>query len=137
LYKSIPPDELGMSVRNYPGTLVNIQRAPEAGEADRLEESAGKGIADFTAHNDDLEDMLALMTLLDHVAGVSNTNMHLLLASGGTARVLVPFPPEWRWMTGEESPWFPGFRVYRQKPGGDWNEAFEQLRADLMASFVT
>ena len=36
---------------------------------------------------------------------------------------------------GDESPWFPGFRVYRQDPDGDWDDAMERLRNDLLASF--
>ena len=59
--------------------------------------------------------MLALLALLDDYVGVSNTNMHLRAGVNRTAKVLVPAPPEWRWMAeGKESPWFPGFTVYRQ-----------------------
>jgi len=32
---------------------------------------------------------------------------------------------------GEHSPWFPGFRIYRQAPDGDWKSAMEQLAQDL------
>jgi hypothetical protein len=60
--------------------------------------------------------------------------MHLRAAVGKTARVLVPRPAEWRWtMVGDESPWFPGFRVYRQGPDGDWSEALARLARDLRA----
>ena len=46
----------------------------------------------------------------------------------------VPWPAEWRWMAaGHASPWYPGFRVYRQQPDGDWNEALTRLRGDLAA----
>ena len=82
--------------------------------------------------NDDLEQMLALLSLIDEYVGVSNTNMHLRAAVGKTARVLVPSPPEWRWMAeGRESPWFPGFSVYRQGYEGDWTQALAQLESDL------
>jgi hypothetical protein len=69
---------------------------------------------------------------VDDYIGVSNTNVHLRAGTGRSARVLVPGPPEWRWMIhGEESPWFPGFRIYRQAPDGDWSEALARLAADL------
>jgi len=85
--------------------------------------------------NEDLEEMLALLTALDDYLGVSNTNMHLRAGIGRTARVLVPWPAEWRWMAaGHASPWYPGFRVYRQQPDGDWNEALTRLRGDLAAT---
>jgi hypothetical protein len=62
--------------------------------------------------------------------------MHRRAETGRTARVLVPCPPEWRWMaTGDESLWFPGFRVYRQGPDGDWSGALARLTQELVAEF--
>ena len=59
----------------------------------------------------------------------------LRAVAGKTARVLVPAPPEWRWMAeGKESPWFPGFRVYRQEYDGSWDTAFTELAVDLKKS---
>ena len=135
LHKSIPLEGLGAAVRGLNGTLVALQRFPEAGELERLAALAGRPVHDLTALNEDLEAMLALMALLDDYVGVSNTNMHLRAGAGRTAKVLVPQPPELRWMaSGNESPWFPGFRVYRQKPDGIWNEALARLASDLSAT---
>ena len=134
LSKEIPLEMLGAAVRGYDGTLVALQRNPEPGELKRLVELAGQPVHDFTALNDDLEAMLATLALIDDYAGVSNTNMHLRAAAGRTARVLVPQPPEWRWMAaGDESPWFPGFGIYRQGTDGDWAAAFTRLARDLTA----
>ena len=92
-------------------------------------------VHDFSALNDDLEDMLALLGLIDDYVGVSNTNMHLRAGVGGRARVLVSNPPEWRWMTdGETSPWFPGYKVYRQAVTGDWSGALVTLTHDMLYS---
>jgi hypothetical protein len=67
---------------------------------------------------------------------VSNTNKHLPAGAGRTARALVPRPSEWRWMAaGDESPWFPGFRIYRQSLDDDWTAALWRLQADLLATF--
>ncbi len=132
--KEIPLEMLGAAVRGLNGTLVALQSNPEPGEVERLAELAGQPVHDLTALNDDLEAMLATLALIDDYAGVSNTNMHLRAAAGRTARVLVPQPPEWRWMAaGDESPWFPGFRIYRQDSDGDWSAAFSRLARDLMA----
>jgi len=63
---------------------------------------------------------------------VSNTNMHIRAGLQKTARVLVPFPPEFRWMNeGDRSPWFPGFQLYRQPPGRDWRDVLHSLRSDI------
>ncbi len=32
---------------------------------------------------------------------------------------------------GDDSPWFPGCRVYRQRVDGDWGAAFQALTKDL------
>lgn len=134
LHKAIPLEGLGAALRNGNGTLVALERIPQAGEIERLAELSGKQVHDFTPLNEDLEAMLALLALLDDYVGVSNTNMHLRAATGRTAKVLVPQPPQWRWMAaGNESPWFPGFRVYRQGCDGDWSNALEHLARDLMA----
>jgi tetratricopeptide (TPR) repeat protein len=138
LFKEIPPIELAGALRGTRGTLVSVQRNPHAGETARLATLAGRPVHDLSVINDDLEEALALISVLDEYVGVSNTNMHLRAAAGKTARVLVPWPAEWRWLVaGDESPWFPGFRIYRQGPNGDWSNALERLRGDLLAAHGT
>lgn len=103
------------------GTLLSIQRMPRPGETESLARAAGRPVADFSAWNEDLEDMLALLDCVDDYLAVSNTNVHLLAGLGRTATVFVPFPPEWRWMAaGDASPWFPGFRIIRQRADERW-----------------
>jgi tetratricopeptide (TPR) repeat protein len=132
LYKEVPLDELGTCLSASRGTLISLQRNPEPGETAHIAARATQAVHDWSSLNDDLEDMLALLKLLDEYVGVSNTNMHLCAAVGTTARVLVPHPPEWRWMLeGEISPWFPDFRIYRQTPDHGWGPALEALRKDL------
>ena len=75
--------------------------------------------------------MLALLSLLDEYIGVSNTNMHLIAGLAKPAKVLIPFPPEFRWMEKGRSPWFPNFSLYRQDKSGSWDKAFEELENDL------
>jgi len=88
--------------------------------------------------NEDLEGMVALLTVIDEYVGVSNTNMHLRAGVCASARVLVPRPPEWRWMAhGRASPWFPGFTVYRQAERGDWSAAMAALQQDLVARWAS
>ncbi len=135
LYKETPKERLAETLRGLPGTVLILQRHPQPGEIEAFREALGRPAHDLSAVNEDLEDMLALLSLVDEYVGVSNTNMHLRAGLGKTARVLVPHPPEWRWMAeGEESPWFRGFAVYRQGMDRDWNGAFERLKQDLFRS---
>ena len=133
LFKQIPLQQLSATLRGIAGTFLALQRHPEPGEIEHLSACIGKPVHDLTALNEDLEAMLALLALIDDYIGVSNTNMHLRAGVGKTARVLVPCPAEWRWMSaGEESLWFPGFRIYRQTSHGDWDGALKKLSGDLL-----
>ncbi len=135
LVKKIAPAELATAVAVWPGSIAILQRAPEDGEVAQLRGLIGRPVLDLSALNEDLEQMLALLLLLDEYIGVSNTNMHLRAGLGLNARVLVQNPPEWRWMDrGTDSPWFPGFRVYRQDRDAGWRDAFSELSADLCAA---
>jgi hypothetical protein len=133
LSKEIDPDRLAAALDGVPGTVVVLQRHPRPEELERLTKRLGRSPVDRSALNDDLEEMVALLAALDEHVGVSSTNMHLAAGAGETARVLVPYPPEWRWMEeGDESPWFPGFEVYRQSIQRSWDEALARLRSDLL-----
>jgi Tfp pilus assembly protein PilF len=135
LFKEIPPELLGRAIRGWPGTLVSVQRAPAPDELRALREASGKEVHDLSAVNDDLREALAVLAALDDYVAVSNTNIHLRAGLGRTARVLVPSPPEWRWMRGDGgSPWFPGFSVYRQPVSRDWSAPLARLREDLFTS---
>ena len=136
LFKEIPLAKLARALGPVSGTVISLQRNPKETENSVLSKLAGKPVHDLSELNADLESMLALLALLDDYVGVSNTNTHLRATVGKTARVLVPHPVDWRWMiSGNESPWFPGFRVYRQGPDGDWELALGRLRGDLLAAF--
>jgi len=109
-----------------------LQREPTAEELAEFERGARRAVHDLSDLNEDLEGMLALLSLLDDYVGVSNTNMHLRAGVGRPARVLVPQPPEWRWLNvGRESFWFPGFTVYRQAIDRSWTAALQELADDL------
>lgn len=136
LYKECPLPTLAAVLRQLRTTFVVIQRQPQRAEITGLAELLDRPLHDFSILNENLEQMLALLSLLDDYVGVSNTNMHLRAAVGKAARVLVPAPPEWRWMAeGKESPWFPDFTVYRQGYDGSWAEPFGMLRADLETTY--
>ena len=132
LAKEIDPAQLGRALAGIPATFVSVQRGPRADEMQALGSALGATVHDFSSVNSELDDMLALMGLVDEYAGVSNTNTHLRAGVGLSARVLVPWPPEWRWTRDlERSPWFPEFPLYRAGAGDDWSDALAQLRADL------
>lgn len=135
LFKEAPIEKFADALRDVPGTLLALQRHPEAGEIDTLADKVGRPVHDLTTLNDDLEAMLALVGAIDDYVCVSNTNVHLRDAAGRASRILTPNPPEFRSMAeGRESPWSPGTRLYRQDIDGGWDDAFAELAQDLRAA---
>ena len=132
LSKEIEPRLLGQALRGWRGTLVAVQRNPLPAEAAALSDAAGVPVHDFSAANSNLVEMAALLGCLDDYVAVSNTNVHLFAGLGRKGRVLVPQPPEYRWMhEGDASPWFPGFALYRQPVSRDWSAPLARLREEL------
>jgi ADP-heptose:LPS heptosyltransferase len=74
---------------------------------------------------------------MDLVISVDTSVAHLAGALGKTTWVLLPFVPEWRWLTDrEDSPWYGSVRLIRQKSGGDWHAVFERVAADLRVELL-
>lgn len=122
LSKDLPPASLGQRLRARRATWISVQRLPAAGEREALSAALGAPVHDASRANAELEDILALISVVDDYVGVSNTNTHLRAGTGGPMRVLVPHPPEWRWgLSGERSPWFPTAIVERQQIDGRWD----------------
>ena len=122
LSKEIPPALLGQRLRGEHATWISVQRAPRPGEREALEQALGAPVHDASSANDDLEEILALVSAADDYVGVSNTNTHLRAGIGGAMRVLVPHPPEWRWgLEGRSASWFPSASLHRQRPNGMWD----------------
>jgi hypothetical protein len=134
LTKALAPQLLGGALRGWPGTVIVLQRGARPGELAQFAAAFQGRFHDLSKLGDDLPGLLAVLAALDDYVGVSNANVHFLAGLGKTARVLVPYPGEWRWMRRPgPSPWFPGFAVYRQARSRDWTAALECLRTDLFS----
>ncbi len=132
LYKEIDLDLLAGTLADVPGTVLVLQRKPRPGEIERFAARLDRPVHDLSAVNEQLEVMLALLSLIDEYVAVSNTNVHLRAGAGRISRVLIPHPPDWRWMAAGRSPWYPDIPTYRQAPGGGgWGDALAALGRDL------
>jgi tetratricopeptide (TPR) repeat protein len=132
LFKEAPIDEMAAALRSAEGTFLALQRNPGDGEIDAFAAALGRPLHDLSGVNDDLEEVLALVAAIDAYVCVSNSNVHLREAAGRSSHVLLPNPPEFRWMAaGDESPWFPGTVIYRQDKKGGWAPAMAALKGDM------
>lgn len=138
LFKSVPLDALLDVLAPLPVDLVILQRQASSDELAYVTERVGANrVLDASRDDNDLPDLLALLSLLDGLVGVSNTNVHLAAGLDKLLYTLVPLPYEFRWQTrGNTSPWFPGSKVYRQQREGGWEAPLRQLQSDLQQRFA-
>ncbi|MFN7306396.1 MAG: glycosyltransferase family 9 protein, partial [Acetobacteraceae bacterium] len=67
----------------------------------------------------DFADTAALISALDLVIAVDTSVAHLAAALGKQVWLMLPFTPDLRWLLGrDDSPWYPGVRLFCQtRPG--------------------
>lgn len=118
--------------------VVILQRKPQLDELAWVQAQLGSSrCMDASAFDQDLSELMALLSTLDGLVGVSNTNVHLMAALGKGGDILVPAPSEFRWQeTGSVSSGFVNFRVWRQDQDGDWAPALAALQAGLKAKYT-
>ena len=79
------------------------------------------------------DDTVALISNVDLIISVDTSVAHLSASLGKDTFVLLPFSPDWRWMTDRnDSPWYPTVKLFRQESFGDWDCVFEKLRLEML-----
>ena len=77
-------------------------------------------------------DTAAILKNLDLVVTSDTSLAHLAGGLGVPVWLALPDPPDWRWMlSGDESPWYPTMRLFRQTELGNWEEVFQRIAAAL------
>jgi tetratricopeptide (TPR) repeat protein/glycosyltransferase involved in cell wall biosynthesis len=81
----------------------------------------------------DLADTAGAIAQLDLVITVDTVIAHLAGALGKPVWVLLPFAPDWRWLSQRtDSPWYPAtMRLFRPARPNDWQGIVDQLRQAL------
>ena len=76
----------------------------------------------------------AVIERLDLVVTVDTSVAHLAGALAKPVWTLLPFAPDWRWLTGrDDSPWYPTMRLFRQTTPGDWAGVMTRIADALRA----
>jgi Tfp pilus assembly protein PilF len=80
----------------------------------------------------DFADTAAVISLLDVVISVDTAVAHLAGALGKPVMILLPFAADFRWMRDrDDSPWYPGAKLLRQPPFGDWDSVIVRAAEEL------
>lgn len=124
-------------ILNLPGIeFVNLQYGQvetEIGDARRIFGQAPTiptGVDQLT----DMHGFVDLVAGLDLIICVSSTSAHVAGSLGLPCWVLLPRGAglSWFWFEDrEDSPWYPGVRLYRQDAVGSWRSVLERVGRDL------
>ena len=127
-WRSLPLAQFAPLAR-LPGVrLVSLQKGygseqlatvdfPVVDLADRLDEAAGPFM-----------DTAAVIRNLDLVITADTAILHLAAALGAPAWVALHHPPDWRFLLhGDDSPWYPAMRLFRQTTFGQWSDVFDRM----------
>ncbi len=106
---------------SVPGTIFYSLQVGSEGEQAQ-DPPSGMILRDYTAQLTDFSATAAHMANLDLIITIDSAVAHLAGALGKPVWVLLPYAADWRWMTGRnDSPWYPGMRLFRQERPGDWS----------------
>ena len=128
--RSLPLTALA-ALLDMPMQYVSVQKIlrDEATQAPWL---AQHGVAHFGDRLQNFADTAALLSCMDLVITVDTAIAHLAGALGRPVWVLLPYGPDWRWLTErDDSPWYPSMRLFRQTALGDWDGVIERVRQHL------
>ena len=106
--------------------FVSLQKEVRAADEPALR--AHPALAHFGDELADFRDTAALVALMDVVVTVDTAVAHVAGAMGKPVWVLLPYSPDWRWLLGrDDSPWYPGARLFRQPAVGQWEPVLERV----------
>lgn len=88
---------------------------------------------DLAPRINDFGDSAAILSALDLLITVDTAAGHLAGGMGVPVWLLLPYSCDWRWFAErEDSPWYPGMRIFRQERPGDWGGVMRRVRSALL-----
>ncbi len=91
------------------------------------------------SHQDKLTDFsetAALIQAMDLIVSVDTSVAHVAAAMGKPCWILLPYSPDFRWMTNrEDSPWYPTVTLFRQPKQNDWATVISQIEEKMKEHF--
>jgi len=89
-------------------------------------------VRDLAPDLTDYAETAAAISQFDLVITADTSVAHLAASLSTPTWMLVPFAPDWRWLLDrDDSPWYPGMRLFRQPVVGDWDSVMQSVAAAL------
>lgn len=83
----------------------------------------------------DLADAADLIHACDVIVSIDTALAHLSGALGKRTWLLLPKSADWRWMRGDDSPWYQSLRLFRQAQSANWSDVLTQVREEFAKTF--
>jgi hypothetical protein len=130
--RSIPLADLAPLIAAAAGSrLVSLQKDMRSADAATL--TTWPAIVPLGERLRDFDDTAALISCLDLVVTVDTAVAHVAGALGKPVFIMLPFAPDWRWLAeGDDTPWYPTARLFRQTQRGQWGDVVQRVAAALM-----
>ncbi|MBF0126888.1 MAG: glycosyltransferase family protein [Magnetococcales bacterium] len=111
-------------------SFVSLQKG--AGEEEATHPPPGQPLLAVGTAIRDFADTAAIVQQLDLVICSDSAVAHLVGALGKPCWVMLSWEADWRWMHHrEDSPWYPGMRLFRQHRPGDWSGVVQRMQEAL------
>lgn len=128
--RSLPLAQLISRLPHGP-CYVSLQKEIRA--ADEASLRSRTDVLHFGELLEDFSDTAALCQCMDLIISVDTSVAHLAGALGRPVWILLPSPPDWRWLLERtDSPWYPSAKLYRQAICGDWQDVLSRVSVDLL-----
>lgn len=116
-------------------TFVNLQYDATAAELDDIRMRYGIPLVAFDDIDPlcDIDDLAALISVLDHVVSIANINVTLCHGVGRDCHVaLRHYQDDWKFQRNRtESPWLPQCQLYWSTREGEWGPVFSRIADNL------
>ncbi len=133
LLRSIALGEIVKLIDSAHATFVVLQRGLTAEEHSALAAHPNVWMSEEVS---DLDELAALVSVLDLTISVPSTTVHLAGALGRPLWVLLGHSPEWRYLwEGERMPWYPSAKLYRRNRDEDWQAVLARVALDFNGFF--
>lgn len=110
--------------------FFSLQKGPPARQIDKYKETIA--VIDASSRASDFAESAALASTLDLVITSDSSPAHMAAAIGCEVWLLLCYLPDWRWGdAGEQTPWYPNVRIFRQTSPGDWAGVMTRVRDAL------
>lgn len=130
--RSLPLQTLRPLFQDGKNFFVVVQKEVNNSEREMLAQF--DNVLDASERIDTFDDTAAFISATDLVISNDSAVAHLAGALGTPLWLLAKFAADWRWCQGgDNNPWYPGIRIFRQETPRDWGGVISSVIESLGA----